>query len=202
MCTDAFYNETQLLDHIAKGDHFAFRVLFDRYSNQVFCIAYKLLKSEALAEDAVQDVFMKLWVGKATSAEIRDCSAYINAITRNHVLNQLKRFSYAEQFAVHQNKYSNAVNHSVTPLIELNELNGTIAQAVSRLTPQQKRVYHLGKMEGQSYEQIAGRLQISKETVKTHMSEALRSVKTYLLQHGYIISGIIIAAALGKLIFF
>jgi len=64
-----------------------------------------------------------------------------------------------------------------------NELKKVLGEAVSRLSPQQKKVYELGKLEGKKYDEIAGILHISRETVKNHMSEALKSIKSFLLKH-------------------
>lgn len=183
MGVPAEYIVDELLLRLAEDDPSAFRILFDACSPKVYSIAYKFLKSQSLAEDVVQEVFAKLWIKKNELHQLRDFNAYLNTITHNHLFNQLKKLAHAEKFLQYQKQNNRQQDNSVAAVIELNELNYTIAKAMSRLSTQQKKVYHLGKIQGLSYEQIATQLQISKETVKTHMSEALRSIKTYLLQH-------------------
>lgn len=193
----ANYSDEDLLICIAKGDHAAFRFLFDRYSAHVYSISYKFLKSRPLAEDVVQEVFTKLWIKRNELHQLRDFNAYLNTITRNHLLNQLKKLAHAEKFLQYQKKQCLPENNTVATVIEMNELNHSIAKAMSRLTSQQRKVYYLGKIEGLSYEQIATHLQISKETVKTHMSEALRSIKTYLLQNNHTTANLFIISVFG-----
>lgn len=174
-------SDAALLERMAAGDHAAFRILFDEHRNRVYAIGLRLLKSEALAEDTVQEVFLKLWTNKKELPHISNFPAYLNTVTRHHLLNQLKRLAHAEKFVSLQKQQ--ATTHSAaSEVLEWNELQATLSKAMNRLTPQQKKVYHLGKAEGLSYEEIAGQLQISKETVKTHMAEALRSVKSYIRQ--------------------
>ena len=170
-----------LLERMAAGDHAAFRILFDEHRNRVYAIGLRLLKSEALAEDIVQEVFLKLWTNKKELPYISNFPAYLNTMTRHHLLNQLKRLAHAEKFASLQ-KQEATTPSTASEVLEWNELQVTLSKAMNRLTPQQKKVYHLGKAEGLSYEEIAGQLHISRETVKTHMAEALRSVKSYVRQ--------------------
>ncbi|HWJ30290.1 MAG TPA: RNA polymerase sigma-70 factor [Flavisolibacter sp.] len=196
----AEYSDAELLICLAKDDASAFRILFDRYNSKVYSIAYKFLKSSFLAEDVVQEVFTKLWIKKNELYQLRDFNAYLNTITRNHLLNQLKKLAHVEKFLLQQRNVT--YENSVASVIELNELNYTIAKAMNRLPPQQKKVYHLGKVQGLSYEQIADQLQISKETVKTHMSEALRSIKAYLIRNDHTIANLIVAFVLSTKFFF
>lgn len=170
------------MKEVARGDAAAFRILFDLHRNRVYAIGFKLFKSEALAEDAVQEIFLKLWLNKAELPQVDNFPAYLNTLTRHHLLNHLKRLAQAEKFAEQQKRNEQLAPASTSDVVEWNELQATLSKAISRLTPQQKKVYYMGKNDGLTYKEIAGRLQISRETVKTHMSEALRSVKTFLLQ--------------------
>ena len=174
-------HDTPLLQRVAAGDPVAFRLLFDGHRNRIYAIGLKLLKSEELAEDAVQEVFLKLWTNKEALPHINNFPAYLNTVTRHHLLNQLKRLAHVEKF-VSQQKREATANNAASEALEWSELQAALSRAMNRLTPQQKKVYHLGKAEGLSYEEIAGQMQISRETVKSHMADALRSVKTYLRQ--------------------
>jgi RNA polymerase sigma-70 factor (ECF subfamily) len=63
------------------------------------------------------------------------------------------------------------------------EYRALLKQALGQLSEQQRRIYGLSRGEGKSYMEIAEALQISVNTVKFHMKEALRSIRDYLSQH-------------------
>lgn len=182
MWNEEKYNEVKLLTRIADGDHAAFRDVFDHYRSKIFSIAYKFLKDEGLAQDAVQDIFVKLWLHKEKLPEISNFNAYVNTLTRNHLFNQLKRMGYEEKIVSQsENKFQVSCD-SVSDNIEYKELSFQLTQCVNKLPPRQKKVYQLGKEEGLKYDKIAEQLNISRETVKTHMAEALRSIKSYMIR--------------------
>lgn len=189
-----------LLLRLAAGDPAAFRCIFDRYRDKVFSLSYKLLKRRDLAEDAVQDIFTKLWLKRSELGKVSDFTAYLNTVTRNYLLNQLVRMGHARKTMLNLDKMP--MPHSSSPaVIGLNEFNFALSRAMSHLTPQQKKVYYLGKVQGMTYDQIAEHLEISRETVKTHMSEAFQFVKAYLLRYEYG-SGVFALSIIIKTLFF
>ncbi|MDH7464142.1 RNA polymerase sigma-70 factor [Chitinophagaceae bacterium 26-R-25] len=202
MCDKKVYNEVKLLSRIADSDHAAFREVFDHYRNKIFSIAYKMLKDEALAQDAVQDIFVKLWLHKEKLQGINNFNAYINTLTRNHLFNQLKRIAHAEKIVNRSENKHHVSCDSVTENIEYKEFSFQLAKCVNKLPPQQKKVYQLGKEEGMKYEEIAEQLHISKETVKTHMAEALRSIKSRLISRADIILWLIMSLSIFRIFFF
>jgi RNA polymerase sigma-70 factor (ECF subfamily) len=195
-------SDAKLLQRLVSDDHKAFRVLYDRYSPKVYSIACHFLKNSSLAEDAVQDVFSKLWMKRADLHRLRDFKAFLNTVCRNHLLNQLKKLAHAERYLDQQMQKPSVEPPHLATLVELNELNVVIATAVNQLSVQQKRVYQLGKQQGFTYDQIADQLQISRETVKTHMSDALRIIRTYLVQHDYSVAISCLLLGLGSKFFF
>jgi len=173
-----------LLVRRAAGDPAAFRSIFDRHRDRVFSLSYKLLKRREPAEDAVQDIFTKLWLNRSELIKVDNFTAYLNTVTRNYLLNQLEKMAHTEKKLISLDKLA-LQQHLPPTVIKLNEFNYALTKAMSRLTPQQKKVYYLGKVQGMTYDQIAEQLDISKETVKTHMSEAFRSVKAFLQKYEY-----------------
>lgn len=178
------YNEIDLLKKVAEGNEPAFRTLFDLHRDKIYYIAYRLLKTEAASEDVVQEVFIKLWLNREKLAPLDNFPAYLNTITRNHIFSQLRKLATEEAYLrelIAREKI--AGDKDPADAVAFNELKRLLSEAVTQLSPQQKKVYQLGKIEGKKYEEIADALQISRETVKNHMVEALRSIKTYLRRH-------------------
>jgi RNA polymerase sigma-70 factor (ECF subfamily) len=178
------HEEKGLLALVAKGDEAAFHTLFTHYRHKVYHSALRLLQSASHAEDVLQEVFMKLWVGREKLPEINCFSAYLATITRNHIYNALRKLAN-EELLLEKLLSPHPADRPDAPIenLSLKELQDTLQKVIATLTPQQKKVFELSRMEGLKHDEIATRLNISRETVKKHVSEALRIVRGQLLRH-------------------
>ena len=179
------YEEKELLARVAKGDATAFHSLFSQYRHKVYHIALRMLQSAGHAEDALQEVFMKIWVGREKLPEISCFSAYLNTITRNHIYNALRKLANEELLLEKLLSPSSAAYRPDAAIenMSLRELQEALQKVMDTLTPQQKKVFELSRMEGLKHEEIALRLNISRETVKKHVSEALRVIRGQLQRY-------------------
>jgi RNA polymerase sigma-70 factor (ECF subfamily) len=179
------YEEKELLARIAQGDEKAFHSLFSQYKHKVYHTALRLLQSTAHAEDVLQEVFMKIWLGRDRLTEINCFSAYLNTITRNHIYNALRKLANEELLLEKLLPPQPAADRQDEAIgnMSLRELQDALRKVMATLTPQQKKVFELSRMEGLKHEEIAVRLNISRETVKKHVSEALRIIRGQLQRY-------------------
>ncbi len=189
------YEESTLLSMLAQDSEYAFQLLFDRYRNNTYKVALMYIKSPVLAEEIVQDVFLKLWYQRKNLLEIRSLENWLFTLTRNLTFNCLKKIAYewkAREKWLDQNVLSeNTTDHKL-----LNkEYHQLLQQAVDNLSPQQQQVYKLAKEESLSYEAISEHLSISQLTVKTHMARALASVRLFFQQNSELFILLIILSA-------
>lgn len=168
-----------ILSKIAENDEMAFRKLFEIYSDNVFGFVFKLTHSKTLSEEAVQDVFMKIWINRETLNSIQFFPAYLLTIAKNHALNTLRRLALEEK-AKHLLEKEMPYEHETGEQFVYHEHMAVLQQAVAKLPPQQQLVYKLCHREGLKYDEVAQQLNISRLTVKTHMQKALRAIKTHL----------------------
>ncbi|OJV15024.1 MAG: RNA polymerase sigma-70 factor [Dyadobacter sp. 50-39] len=179
MKIDALHNETELLTDIAAGSEKAFATLFHWYRDKVYSAALRLTHSGFLAEEVVQDVFLKLWVKRQTLVEIACFEDYLFIMTRNHVFSTLKRMARQQQLVDDlQLELPVAENTTYNRILDL-EIEEIVHQAVELLPAQQKQVYLMSKEQELKREEIARTLRISSETVKTHLARALRHIRAY-----------------------
>lgn len=128
---------------------------------------------------------MKIWVGREKLPEINCFSAYLNTITRNHIYNALRKLA-GEELLLEKLLSPQSAAYRPDAAIEnmsLRELQDALQKVMATLTPQQKKVFELSRMEGLKHEEIALRLNISRETVKKHVSEALRIIRAQLQRY-------------------
>jgi RNA polymerase sigma-70 factor (family 1) len=168
-----------LLVRISEGDEHAFACLFNKYKNKIYSITLRLTESTDLAEDVVQDIFLKLWLRREKIAEIADFENYLFIMIRNEVYSAFRSSVRKNQLS-EVLAYSTPIsdNHTLSSVIE-NEYAQVLKEAVNRLPLQQRQVYLLSREEDMKRDEIAKVLQISSETVKTHLSRALRYIRAY-----------------------
>jgi RNA polymerase sigma-70 factor (family 1) len=166
-----------LVTAVASGNQKAFRALFDLYSPKIFSFALKLTRSESTAEEIVQDVFMKIWINRNALHEIAYFPSYLYVITRNHSFNLLKKIAQEKKAGMEMLGQQSELHEETEQTIIYGDYQHILNNVIERLPPQQKLVYGMCHGQGLKYEEVAQRLNISRFTVKTHMQQALRTIK-------------------------
>jgi RNA polymerase sigma-70 factor (family 1) len=178
------YDERAILDRVAQGDANAFEFLFNQYRNKVIYFAWKFLRSDARAEDVLQEVFLKVWTNREQLPDINNFKAWLNTLTRNYIYNALRRLATEEAFI--KELSVKKVPPDQAPVLDdlsFDELQHALDAAVANLTSQQKKVFELSRIEGLKHEQIAEKMEISRDTVKKHMTDALRKIRLQMKAH-------------------
>ncbi len=168
------------------GDEIAFAQIFEHYRDKIYSVAFKLTKSNVIAEEIVQDVFLKIWKKRADLIEIQNFSAYLFVVTRNHVYKILKRIAsnYTTSLLTDED-----IPAPTTDLIIEKEYKLVLQQAISRLPGQQKLVYYLVKDQGLKRTEVAEQLRIQPETVKFYLAEAMKNIRAFCKLYLFIIIG-------------
>ncbi|MFB6456243.1 RNA polymerase sigma factor [Chitinophaga sp. Hz27] len=174
------YIESVLLLHVAQGDEKAFTRLVVIHSGPLYTFLCKHLDNKELAEEIVQDVFTQIWQTRETLAEIRNFRTFLYVISRNRMLNELKKMTRErkQRQAWISQQPETSPEQDEQQVIE--EQHSLVDNAISKLPPQQQKVWLLNRREGLTYKQIAGELNISRETVKTYLQLANQTIARFL----------------------
>ena len=169
---------------VSRGDELAFASLFEHYRNRIYGIAFKLTHSTTIAEEIVQDVFLKIWLKRADLMEIQNFSAYLFIVTRNDVYKVLKQIArdFKTTLLTDENQ-SLANNASTADLLVEKEYSLLLKKAIDRLPNQQKQVYTLIKEQGLKREEVAGLLHLQPETIKFHLAQAMKNIRAFCMPH-------------------
>lgn len=192
MSPEAINTEHQLLLRIARGDEMAFADLFNRYRNKIFSIAWQITTSEQVAEEIVLDVFLKVWLKREQLPGLEFFTAWLFTVARNQVFTAMKQMAIRRhaEYNVRHDEYLNSADvHSELLDKEYQEL---LREAIARLSPQQKKVYLLIKEQGLKREEAAQQLNLSPETVKRHLAEAMQAIRVHCLSRADLYSTLII----------
>ena len=170
-------DQSKLLYELSQGNELAFTKLYNEYKNVVFSTALKITKSRMLAEEVVQDVFLKIWQNHENLAAITNIENYLFIISRNHIFDMIKKIARDTSLVVDSN-YINTSTNDTEDAIKDDQYNVILNQIVDQLPPQQQKIYKMAKWDGLSHQKIGEDLGISTETVKKHMAQALKFVRT------------------------
>jgi RNA polymerase sigma-70 factor (family 1) len=180
-------NENDLLGRVAEGDEKAFGVIFHHYRPRIYSYAFHLSGSSGQADELVQEVFLKIWLNRDKIPHVLRFDNWLFTIARNQVFDMLKGMakeaSARRQMAELQEPEGGSVEDSL--LSKENELR--LQQALERLSPRQKLIFTLSRHQGMKHEEIASRLHISRHTVKTHLVQALKTLRSVLHFHSEIV---------------
>lgn len=163
----------------------ALSILIDKYSNYVYTVAANILKNQYEAEDVVQEVFLKVWNYRDKLDEKTDILKLLFIITKRLSFNKLRLSHYKVKFVdvEGENDFYDIPPRDDYSLKEILRLEQRV---VELLPEQQRRVYILSRQKGMSYEEISNALNISPNTVRNHIVQALKTLKFYFKKFGYL----------------
>lgn len=173
-------NNDFLFRELANDDEQAFRELYEHYKAPFYAAAYRLMRSEQLAEEAVQETFLALWVKRQQVAESRNPHNYLLSMLHNQIYSQFRKIALDRKTL--DRWVSDHPDQSTNPVEDFllaKENREIIHSFLSQLPPQQEKVYRLSKLEGLSREEVAARLNISPNTVKNHLMAASEFLRTH-----------------------
>lgn len=169
-----------LLAKVAAGDEGAFRELFDGHRDKLYAYMLRLSKERVIAEDIVQEVFLKIWINREQLEDIRNFDAYLFTIARNHAFNLSKQITYRRALLGQITSGQPQSDLSTEKEVDYKYLQSLLAQELGKLPPQQRKVFTLSRFEGLSNEDISREQSISVGTVKKHLSLATQTLKAAL----------------------
>lgn len=192
--------EIQLVSLIANGDEQAFRELYDLYYTPLTVYANRIVGDLDIALDIVQNLFVGLYSERGRISQISSIRSYLYQSVHNHCLNEIKhqrvvRKHQQETLDSAASQKANNVNitedvneganslDDATPeeLVEYAELQSKIEQAISSLPSQCQLVFRMSRMEEKTNDEIAAELNLSKRTVETQISKALKRLREVLI---------------------
>lgn len=160
-----------------------FKILFERFKKPVHDYIRTITGSDELAEEIAQEVFIRLWRKMGSYDEIENIDFYIFRIARNECMRYFKKAAVETHMLQELQKRMSAENNNVSEYINFKETEGLLDKAIASLSPQRQKVYLLSRRQGLRIEEIAAEMQISYNTVRNHLVEALRQIRHYYLEH-------------------
>ena len=174
-----FIDENAIRQLIA-GDESVFTMVYELYSEKVYWLAYRFLKDKEQSEEIVQETFINFWLGRERLDPGGDLWLYLYVISKRLSLNALRKIGRSSVLIDKLLLQITELRNTTEEDIVTHDLEQYIEKAIDKLPHQQQVVFKLSRIEGLSHKEIADQLQISPNTVKNHMVEALKTLKKHL----------------------
>ena len=185
MAAELLHNEKDLLIRIAEGDETAFADLFHFYNARLHLHIAGLVKSAPVAEEIVQETFLRVWMNRDQLPGIEHPRAWIFSIASNICFNHLRQQLRKEKhLRVLAGRSENSQNE-IPVLTELKEIRTAIHDAVDHLSGQRRLILLLYREQGLKQSEIASQLNISVSTVKNTIAQSLEFIRKHMRDKGF-----------------
>ncbi|WP_236973531.1 RNA polymerase sigma factor [Membranihabitans maritimus] len=162
------------------------------YEKRIYAFFLKNIKLPSVAEDLTQDVLIKLWIRRKNLGNIQNIDSFVFTIAKNHVIDHLRK-------AKSDQLYKEALVHQIKTQepkaldnIIYKDYKNILDGLLNDLPPRQREIFQLSRIKGLSHDEIAEQLNISNKTVRNHLFEALKYLKTQINLDTMSLIGIII----------
>ena len=187
MMTYSGLSDTELTDLLRSGDRTAFTEIFDRYNSLLYIHAFRKFNNKEEARDAVQEAFAMIWAKRENLVVKSNLVGYLYTCVQHRILDQISRNKTARNYLVSLQNFIDEVKESTDDLIRLKQLSAIIDQEINALPNKMREVFELSRKENLSHKEIAAKLNISEETVKSQVKNALKILRIKLGLFAYLV---------------
>jgi RNA polymerase sigma-70 factor (ECF subfamily) len=163
---------------IKEGDVKAFERIFRQYYTPLNLYAFSITGQKEAAEEIIQDTFYVLWKDRGKMQIHLSLHSYLYKTVKNHSLQYLEHLHVREQYCENMLKQTGSMAEPAPDeLLEYKELENLLAQTLQKLPERCRQIFHMHRMKGIKYRDIAERLSISVKTVEAEMTKAYRTLR-------------------------
>ena len=148
------------------------------FKDKVYRLAKRLLVSKEEAEDATQEILIKLWKNNEKISDYNNVEAFSMTMTKNFCLDRLKSKQAQNLKIVHSNYQDN--NTSLQKQVENNDSVNWVAKIIEELPEQQKIIIQLRDIEEYEYDEIAKVVDMNPTAIRVALSRARKTIREKL----------------------
>jgi len=179
-------SDEHLVALLSRGDASALEALYDRYVRQCFGLALRILANQQLAEEVVQEVFLRVWADPSRfNSQKGHFASWLLSVVHHRCIDELRRRSYSEvtlETPDNGSLLDSEASDEPDPgeQVWIAETRKLVRKALADIPDNQRQIIELAYFGGLSQSEIAARLGQPLGTVKTRMRSGLQRLKTVL----------------------
>ncbi|MBE8719389.1 RNA polymerase sigma factor [Sphingobacterium pedocola] len=172
-------DEKFLLLRLKNGDERAFEILYNNYKVRIAGNLFKLLKSDDLVKEILQELFVKIWEVRTQIDPEKSFKSYLFRIAENLVHDYFRKVAKDRRLLNKIVASSSELYLHIEEDMLTKEDAQKLHEAINLMPPQRKMVFTLCKLEGKSYKEVEEIMGINVKTISSHMLQANRFLRTY-----------------------
>lgn len=176
--------EPELCRRLINSDEQAFREVFDRFHRKIYQYSFNFLKDRTQSEEIVQNTFLNFWLHREQIEPTLPVAPLLFTIARRTLIDVWRKSAASKKFRSQIWQFIESVSNETEEHVMMEDLQRVTKDAMSQLNERQRKVFMLSRQDGLSYDEIAERMHISRNTVKYHLVSALKILKTHFGKHG------------------
>lgn len=190
------FNEIEVLIQLKAGNAEAFALIYDHYKYKITNNLLRLLRSEELAEEVLQELFVKIWDTRQQLDPEKSFRAYLFRIAENMVIDYYRKAARDKKVRDKLTGTGSELYSHIEETIFSRESALILQGAIDLLPPQRKHVFTLCKLEGRSYKEVSEMLGISHSTINDHLLKANKFLKQHLNSGSGTVTTVLVGAIL------
>jgi len=171
--------EKALLLRLKDGDERAFEILYNNYKTRIAGNLFKLLKSDDVVKEVLQELFFKIWEVRAQIDPDKSFKSYLFRIAENLVYDYFRKVAKDKRLLTKLMASSSELYLHIEEDMLSKEDAQKLEHAIGLMPPQRKMVFTLCKLEGKSYKEVEEIMGINAKTISSHMLQANRFLKKH-----------------------
>jgi len=173
----AISKESQIISLLTKGNEAAFDELYHSYSKRLLGHLIKLVKSESIAAELLQDTFLKIWDKRELIDPERSFRSYLFRIAENIVYDFFRKAARNKKLeAALIKSYDDSYSH-IEESISIAENKKLVDSLLESLSGKRRQVFQMIKIEERSYEEVGELLHVSPSTINDHVVKATKAIR-------------------------
>lgn len=186
-------DEKTLLFQLKNGDERAFEILYNSYKFRLAGNLFKLLKSDDLVKETLQELFFKIWEVRTQIDPEKSFKSYLFRIAENLVNDYFRKVAKDKRLLAKMLASSSELYLHIEEDMLSKEEAQKLQQVIDMMPPQRKMVFTLCKLEGKSYKEVEEIMGINAKTISSHMLQANKFLRNHFKDSSGMVLSIVLS---------
>ncbi len=174
------FTDPELIDLLKEGNQAAFTEIYDRYKDVLHNYAYRWLQDRDAVKDAIQEIFTLIWTKRDSLFPSQNLSGYLYTSVRNGILRKIQQDKRTEEYISSLQQHINNGENIADYKVRESQLKSIIEKEINALPRKMREVFELSRNEQLSHSEIAEKLGITEQSVRSHVKNALKILRRRL----------------------